>query len=177
MIVFFSVDCFKRSRTTKECHVLLSCWGPVYKYRSVGVGSNPTSDTSVTCLVCHVTNNFTSSGCSESLMRFAYTITLYHHHYLAGSRLSSAAARLRLLSSITVISRLTLQMQYLLISLQPLLISKPFVIPVSEETRLLSQTLHTQRFTVITLPWKRLLQTRYNIIWNWETESTGNMDK
>jgi hypothetical protein len=39
----------------------------------------------------------------------------------------------------------------------------PFVITVSEETCLLSQAIPTQRFTVITLPWKCLLQTRYNI--------------
>jgi hypothetical protein len=94
-------------------------------------------------------------------MRFASTITLYNHHQLAGSRLSSAAfiprlsssevnARLRLTSS-AVTSRLTLQMQYLLTSLQPLLINEPFVIAVSEETRLLSQAIPTQRFTVITV--------------------------
>jgi hypothetical protein len=44
-----------------------------------------------------------------------------------------------------------------------LLLNEPFVITVSEETLLLSQAIPTQRFTVITLPWKRLLQTRYNI--------------
>jgi hypothetical protein len=71
----------------------------------------PTSDTSLTCLVCHATNNFTSSGCSESLLHFAYTITLYNYgtSYVGESaRLSSAAFIPRLLSSITVVPRLRL---------------------------------------------------------------------
>jgi hypothetical protein len=48
----------------------------------------------------------------------------------------------------TVVPRLTLQMQYLLISIQPLLINEPFVTTVSEETRLLSQAIPTQWVTV-----------------------------
>jgi hypothetical protein len=105
----------------------------------------------------------------QNTVKYHFTIQL--SLMAARLRLSSTAVRLRLwssvvnarlLSSITVIPRLTLQMQYLLISLQPLLINEPFVITVSEEKRLLSQAIPTQRFTVITLPWKRLLQTRYN---------------
>jgi hypothetical protein len=62
----------------------------------------------VMCLVYHATNDFTLSGCSESLIRFSYTITLYNHHFvIIPLAPSSAAVRLRLLSSITVIPRLT----------------------------------------------------------------------
>jgi hypothetical protein len=45
----------------------------------------------------------------------------------------------------------------------PLLLNGPFVITVSGEKLLLFRAIPTQRFTVITLPWKGLLQTRYSM--------------
>jgi hypothetical protein len=58
--------------------------------------------------VCHTTNKFTLSGCSQSLMCFASTITLYNHHFIIIPLApSSAAVRLRLWSSSEVNARLT----------------------------------------------------------------------
>jgi hypothetical protein len=114
------------------------------------------------------------SGCSESLLYFAYTITPYNHHFIIIPLApSSAAVRLRLPSS-GFNARLSFfdhghiktdfRIQSPLIYLRPLLYNEPFFITVSEETRLLSQAMPRQRFTVITLPWKRLLQTRYSML-------------
>jgi hypothetical protein len=100
----------------------------------------------VTCLVCHVTTNFTMSGCSDYLLRSTYTLYKYNLWSQLAISLNKSAARSQ--HSSASIFRMNLQMQYLLISLQPLLINEPFVTTVSEETRLLSQAIPTQRVTV-----------------------------
>jgi hypothetical protein len=148
--------CLTKENLTMRSEHIVTCMGI-----TLLIASLCQDVASVMCILGYAANNFWPSRMWRVFIYFAHTL-IQSHFIIVPLAPSSAAVRLRVPSSMTVVprlsdffpwsrllqdwltslavtSRLTLQMQYLLISIQPLLINEPFVTTFSEETRLLSR--------------------------------------
>jgi hypothetical protein len=77
-------------------------------------------------------------------------------------RLLSLAVNARLLSSITVIPRLTWRMCSLLIHLRPLLLNEPFAVTVETSVRITVELLLlAMQRSIVAFPWESLLDSKH----------------